>query len=141
MEGIEKLNINNKYCCEIKGFGEIFEIKSIERIRKRLKNKHGEGLLYLASNKDHSGRGFIKEEVENHLQTDDLKLIASGYADAPPWKSKPLQSGEKSNVIQNPLLSAIIPILFSIWIPLFEKKSKKRKKAHVVWAFGVNSES
>ena len=140
MEGIIKQDVHQKYDCEILGFGEIFEIKSVERIRKKLIRKHQDGVFYLSSNRDHSGRGFTKEEVENALLKDELELLESGYADAPPSKSDPLESGQKSSKMKNAAVSKMVPVLFYLWIPLFEKYYRKRRKAHVVWAFGVINE-
>ena len=70
MEGIIKQDIQKRYECEILGFGEVFEIISVERIRKKLIRKHQDGVFYLSSNRDHSGRGFTKEEVERRSFVD-----------------------------------------------------------------------
>jgi len=140
MEGIIKQDVHQKYDCKILGFGEIFEIKSVERIRKKLIRKHQDGVLYLSSNKDHSGRGFTREELEKAIKNDDLELMESGFADAPPWKSDPLETGQQSSKMSIPILSKLAPILFVLWIPVFEKFYRKRRKAHVVWAFGVINE-
>ncbi|MDP8314633.1 MAG: hypothetical protein RAP70_06110 [Candidatus Celaenobacter antarcticus] len=140
MEGIIKQDVNQRYECEILGFGEIFEIKSVERIRKRLMKKYKDGVLYLSSNKDHSGKGFTREEVESAVRNDGLQLLESGYADAPPWKSDPLETGQKSSKMKIPILSKLAPLLFVMWIPVFEQFYRKRRKAHVVWVFGVVDE-
>jgi len=140
MEGIIKQDINTRYNCEILGFGEIFEIKSVERIRKRLAKKYKNGILYLSSNKDHSGRGFTREELERAIKDEGYELLESGYADAPPWKSDPLESGQKSPKMEIPILSKLGPLLFILWIPLFEQFYRKRRKAHIAWVFGAVDE-
>ena len=140
MEGIIKQDIRQCYECEVLGFGEVFEIISVERIRKRLLRKYGDGQLYLSSNKDHSGRGFTKEEVEKTIINDELELLDSGYADAPPWKSDPLESGQTSPKMKNKVVSKMVPVLFHVWIPLLERYYRKRRRAHVVWAFGAVNE-
>lgn len=140
MEGIIKLNVHETYTCEVKGFGEVFEIKSVERIRKKLKRKYKNGMLYLSSNKDHCGRGYTREELERTLREDELEVEESGYADAPPWRSDPIEEGETSSKMSIPVLPAVVPFIFTLWIPLFEGFYRKRKKAHVAWAFGVKDE-
>jgi len=141
MEGIIKLDVHEPYACEVKGFGEIFEIKSVERIRKRLKRKYKNGVLYLSSNKDHSGRGFTREELERAIRDDGLEVEESGYADAPPWRSEPIEEGDMSSKMSIPILPVVVPFIFSLWIPLFECFYRKRKKAHIAWAFGVKDEA
>jgi len=141
MEGIIKLDMSEPYTCEVKGFGEIFEIKSVERIRKRLKRKYKDGMLYLSSNKDHSGRGFTREEMEKAIRDDGLEVEESGYADAPPWQSDPIEEGETSSKMNFPILPLVVPFIFTLWIPLFEGFYRKRKKAHIVWALGVKDEA
>ncbi len=141
MEGIIRLEVKDPYTCEVKGFGEIFEIKSVERIRKRLKRKYSEGMLFLSSNKAHSGRGFTRDELERTIREQGMEVAESGYADAPPWRSDPMQEGEMSSKMSIPVLPVLIPLLFTLWIPLFEGFYRKPKKAHVAWAFGVKDEA
>jgi hypothetical protein len=140
MEGIITQDVCTRYNCEILGFGEIFEIKSVERIRKRLLKKYKNGILYLSSNKDHSGRGFTREEIEQKVRDDGLEILESGYADAPPWKSDPLESGQQSSKMGIPILSKLVPLIFILWIPLFEQFYRKRRKAHIAWVFGAINE-
>lgn len=40
---------------EISGLGELYEIASVEKLREKLKKKYGDGIVFLASNKNHSG--------------------------------------------------------------------------------------
>lgn len=136
MEGILKLNLTDKYKCEIKGLGEVFEIVSVETLRKSLLAKYNHGFLFLASNRDHSGRGFSKEDLETEIIIDKLKLISSGYADAPPWRSNPKEQSEKG-LAYSKFIICLAEILFKLWIPVFERFYRTRKKAHVIWAFCV----
>ena len=136
MEKIIKLELNEKYRCEILGVGEIFEIISLENRRKKLRKKYKIGTIYLFSNKDHSGRGVTKEEIEQALKDDGLKLIESGYADAPPWKSNPATEGDKTLMNSIPCLSIFGWVLLTLLVPLFERFYLKRNIAHVTWAFG-----
>ena len=138
MKGIIKLDLTKNYTCSVKGLGEIFEIVSIEIIRKSLIKKYRNGSLYLSSNYDHSKRGKTKEDLENAILQDGLKFISSGYADAPPWKSDPNQEGEKGFAHSEAHIQ-IAEILFKIWIPLFERFYRTRKNSHVTWAFGIDS--
>jgi len=136
MKGIMTQDINEPYTCEILGFGEIFEIISVERIRRTLLKTHDKGTLFFSANRDHSGGGKTLDYLVNHVAKKEHNLIAFGYADAPPWKSDPLESGQRSHKLNSKLLSALLPVLFKIWIPLFEGFYKKKKLAHVVWAMG-----
>ncbi|KQC11925.1 MAG: hypothetical protein APR54_10375 [Candidatus Cloacimonas sp. SDB] len=136
MEGILKLNLSEIYTCEIKGLGEVFEIVSIETLRKSLLTKYKHGVLFLASNSDHSGRGFTKEDLEAAIIKDKLQLTSSGYADAPPWKSNPKEEADKG-LAYNKLIIRLAEILFKLWIPAFERFYRTRNKAHVTWALGI----
>jgi len=135
MIGILKQKASQEYTCEIKGLGEVFEIISIELLRKSLKTKYGTGMLYLSSNYGHSQRGFQKEDLEAEIIKDGLNLIRSGYADAPPWNSNPNEE-EVKGIAVNPLMVSFSKLLFYIWIPIFERFYRTRTRAHVTWAYG-----
>jgi len=136
MEGILKLNLSEEYRCKVKGLGEVFEIVSIEILRKSLLKKNGSGMLYLSSNYDHSKRGYTRADLEKEIRTDDLKLVCSGYADAPPWNSDPNEENEKG-FAYNKFVIFLSEFLFNIWIPFFERFYRTPEKAHVTWAFGM----
>lgn len=134
MKGILKIKVSNRYDCEIVGLGEIYEIISVEYRRNKLMKQYKRGFLYLSSNKDHSGRGFTKQEVEDEAKKDGLLVVESGYADSPPWSSNPAQ--EHTKKLQIPFMSSLAKILFNIWIPIMERFYLKKKVAHCVYVFG-----
>ncbi len=134
MDRVIELPLDKKYECEIFGLGEIFEIVSIENLRKKLKKQYRVGVLFLHSNKDHSGRGLSLEELCEEAKKRDYTVVQSGFADAPPWKSSP--ASEVTDKKKIPFSVPISYFLFSIWIPLMERFYRKKDIAHVVYCFG-----
>jgi hypothetical protein len=124
----------------VRGLGELFEIVSVNYVLKKLRQRYKSGMIYLASNRVHSGRGFTRQALEEEIEKDGLKLVSSGFADAPPWRSNPKDNESKSLTIRIPFLPQFAKILFHIWIPLYERFYRNEKRAHIVWAFGQEDE-
>jgi hypothetical protein len=93
-DNIVSLDLENPYRAKIAGLGEIYEIMSVERIRRKMKKKYSGATLHLASNRDHGSRGLSLGELENNLQNENKKILEKGFADSPPWKSSPLAEGQ-----------------------------------------------
>lgn len=90
---------------EIKGLGEVYEIMSVERLRKSLKKDYGRGCLYLAPN----------SYWWNYLDRRD------GGVDCPPWKSKPGSGKGKPNFLKTFLAKIIFWFLvrYEEWTEIF----------------------
>jgi hypothetical protein len=96
-DGIEKIDLSQEYKSEIFGLGEVYEIMSVENIRKKLLKKFRSGTLYLASNKGHIQRGMTLDDLENQLSGSGFVILEKGYADSPPWQSKPRGKNNRRN--------------------------------------------
>jgi hypothetical protein len=94
LNNMVSLDLDTPYRTQISGLGEIYEVMSVERIRRKLKNKYSGATLYLASNKYHGGQGLTLNELENNLLKENKKILKKGYADSPPWRSSPLAIGQ-----------------------------------------------
>lgn len=140
MKGIVRQEINDDYTCRIFGLGELFEIVSVNYVLKKLRRRYKSGMIYLASNKSHSGRGFTLKDLEEEIEKDGLKLVSSGFADAPPWKSNPREGENQSFTIRVLVLPQFAKVLFHVWIPLCERFYRNEHRAHIVWAFGKEDE-
>lgn len=86
---ITKISLNQKYKARIYGLGEVYEQISVERKKKRLKEKFKSGTLFLCPNKKHSGRGLTLEELRKKIRQQKYLILASGFVDSPPWRSSP----------------------------------------------------
>jgi nucleoside-diphosphate-sugar epimerase len=126
------LNLNNKYHVEIFGFGEIYEIVSVEMLMKKLKRKYGDGVLLLAQNKDHSGEGLTLEELIGYAKLRNLLIVKAGYVDSPPWFSKRRES-PRSIINFAPILFITRKIFYIL--SNLEKFTASKYKAHMIYVF------
>lgn len=137
MEKMVDLDLNQEYQREILGLGEIYEILSVNRKRLLLKKKFKQGRLFLASNKDHGGRGFslteIKKKVISHYP--QKKILDAGYVDCPPWVSTPRELGKRNKIIYNKSIVFLAKAIFNFLI-FFEPFLAKPKTAHMVYVLG-----
>jgi len=134
-QGVKVLDINEEYCVEILGLGEIYEIASVERLRKRLRKKYGGGILFLASNKDHSGRGLTLEELVEYVKSHGLKVIEAGYVDSPPWPSR--KKEVPRNVVEHAIILSLARRIFDV-LSNFERLTSSRRRAHMVYCFSTS---
>jgi hypothetical protein len=81
------LPLNAHYAPEIRGYGELYEQVSVNRLLKRLRKKHRDGLLLLAPSNSNSR---IRQ-----LVPPTFKIVETGYVDSPPWKSNPRTNPRK----------------------------------------------
>jgi hypothetical protein len=139
MKGILKIDLQEKYTCDIHGLGEIYEIISVEFIRCRLKKLYGHGTLYLCSNKIHSGKGFSFNDLADAAKRDGHDVISQGLVDCPPWKSAEITMGI-SKKMRFPFSVIISKIIFTIWIPLFEHRYSSIQRAHALYLLGGNND-
>lgn len=130
---IIELNINEVYKTKILGYGEVYEMISVEKKRKKILRKNKEGILFLASNKDHSQKGYTLEDLSTKVSKKGFQILKKGYVDSPPWQSKPcLGEGKKLDcAIKN--FSSILCLKFLV---LFEGLWSGKKKSHMVYVFG-----
>ena len=83
--------MDEPYTTEIKGFGEVYEVMSVERLRKKLLKRYGANYtLYLVS------------------------LRLGGFVDCPPWNSKPRAKHRKLSRVATTLARFI----FAMILPL-----------------------
>ncbi|PIS42621.1 MAG: hypothetical protein COT24_02375 [Candidatus Kerfeldbacteria bacterium CG08_land_8_20_14_0_20_40_16] len=127
---INKISLSQSYQREIFGLGEVYEIMSVERLRKKLLKKHSYGTLYLASNQQHNNRGVVLEELAKQLAGQNYSILAKGFVDSPPWRSAPLEKEIKKSY--NKLIIAAAKIIFYLLIKI-EFLWQGRKKSHMVF--------
>jgi hypothetical protein len=110
-EGVKKIiKLDEKYDVSVFGLGEVYEMMSVERIRKKLLKKYGSGTLYLAPNKKHIQRGITLGEMKRALISSGSEFLAKGFADSPPWNSNPRGEDNKRNY--SPFIVLIAKIIF-----------------------------
>jgi hypothetical protein len=129
---IKKLDLSETYKTEILGLGEIYEIMSIEHLRKKLSKTFSAGELYLVSNHSHSKRGLTGKELISQLKEQNIAVWEKGFVDSPPWSSNPLSINEKKSY--HPVTIFWAKIIFSILIPLEFFWSGPRK-SHMLYCF------
>jgi len=127
---LKKINISETYQTEIFGLGEIYEIMSVENIRKKLLAKFSDGELYLASNYAHSKRGCALEELASYLEKQNITIIEQGFADSPPWNSKPLSGDSKKSYAK--IIISLAKIIFFILVRI-EFIWKGPAKSHMIY--------
>jgi hypothetical protein len=131
-EKLIKLSIKNAYSRPIFGLGEIYEIGSVNWKRLILKNKFGDGTMYLASNKDHSGRGVSLDELKKVVKSESKTILDYGYVDCPPWSSEPRGEANINRVIYNKKMVFLVKIVFQSLF-LFEFIFANSRKAHMIY--------
>jgi hypothetical protein len=128
LNNIISLDLETPYQTQVAGLGEIYEIMSVEKIRRKLKRKYSDAILHLASNKEHSGQGLTLDELEGNLQNE--KMLEKGFADSPPWKSSPLAAGQTKKYSPAIIFAAKIIFWFLI---RFEFIWQGRGASHMVF--------
>jgi len=132
---VKMLDIHTEYHTEILGLGEIYEILSVERLRNRLKRKYGNGVLFLSSNKDHSGRGMNIDELINYVKQMGFDALEFGYVDAPPWRSK--RRAKPRKMVNKSLVLTLAKIILKPLVYL-EPFIISKHKAHMLYVFSRN---
>jgi hypothetical protein len=130
--GIKIIELSEKYQRDIFGLGEVYEIMSVERMRRRLLNKYGGGKIYLASNKNHGGKGITLKELEFFLKEAGIIPAEKGFIDSPPWPSSPLKADDKKSY--GKFIIATSKIIFWFLIRL-ESLWEGSKKSHMIYIF------
>ncbi len=131
---IYKLSLEQKYRPKIYGLGEIYEQISVERKRKRLRERFGSGILFLCPNKNHSGQGLSPKELKKKVREQQYQVLASGFVDSPLWKSKPGQVG-KSPFLGYSLLVILAKLVFRILV-IFEFIWQGQNTSHLIYVLG-----
>jgi len=126
--GFFALSLQQDYVPPLKGLGEVYEIYSVNRLKKRLLAIDPQGKLYLASRK-----GVCEEDcrrLEKEICDGGRWIKEKGFVDAPPWRSRP-RHGRSAALrhkwilwFARPLLRALVAFEF-LW----------RRKAHMVYYF------
>ncbi len=128
------LDINDEYNIEITGFGDIYEVVSVRVLMKRLKKRHGGGLIYLCSNSEHGGRGMSLEGLEAFVRDKNGEVAEKGFVDVPPWRSRPRAKGTKNPLIRYETLNRIAGLVSLALVPL-ERFTRSKKRTHMVYCF------
>jgi len=133
---VAALDIRREYARKINGLGEIYEIMSVERLRKRLRRKYGRGILFLSPNKEHSGRGLKRNDLIKKLKRESYTVIESGFVDCPPWGSRVPEAYERSPFMSCSILLTVFK--YALRAVLFlERWYTNGRRAHVIYAFVV----
>ena len=115
-----------------KGFGEIYEIMSVNNLLCELRRKYRHGTLLLSSNKDHVGRGLTLKELVKYVGEE--RVIELGYVDSPFWPSKPREENKRNKLLSASILT-IVRILFRFLIFFERIKIDSKRRAHMVYVF------
>ncbi|MFZ5366486.1 MAG: hypothetical protein ACOZBZ_04345 [Patescibacteria group bacterium] len=125
----KKLPLWQKYKPKIYGLGEVYEQISVERKKKRLKEKFGSGILFLCPNKKHSGRGLALEELQEKVRQQKYLILTSGFVDSPPWRSSPgKRKGLKLPLFLAKIIFYGLSFLESFW--------EGEENSHIVYVLG-----
>jgi hypothetical protein len=111
---------------KIRGFGELFEIESVEMLRKKLWRIYGDeypySVLYLEPKGEHSLRYTLGvTDIEFYD-----KVIDAGDTDRPPWICNPKIDGKPPRKILMFLARCVFKILVK-----FESKHIWKHPAHI----------
>lgn len=134
-EKIKYLDLNDRYDAEIFGLGEVYEIMSVERIRKGLQKKFQSGTLCLSPNKNHIQRGMTLDDLSSQLTDAGSTILARGYADSPPWQSKPRGKDNRRNY--SPIIVSISKLIFFFLVRM-EFLVRGPKNSHMIYCFVKN---
>lgn len=129
-EKIKYLDLNDSYEAEIFGLGEVYEIMSVERIRGRLLGKFQSGTLCLAPNKSHIQRGMTLDDLASQLADSGFTVLEKGYADSPPWQSKPRGKDNRRNY--SSLIINISKIIFFFLVRI-EFLRENSRRSHMIY--------
>jgi hypothetical protein len=124
------LDLNSRYKVEIFGLGEVYEMMSVERIRKRLIGKFQSGTLYLSPNKSHIQRGMTLDDLMNQLADSGFQILDKGYADSPPCQSRPRDKDNRRNY--SPLIVSVAKIIFFFLVRM-EFLRENAKRSHMIY--------
>lgn len=131
-EPIKSITLDQPYETEILGLGEVYEIMSVEALRRKLRRKYHSGRLYLVSNSSHSGRGYALRELNSRLAKERIPIVRNGFVDSPPWSSRPLSAGNRKDYPRAIIFLA--ELIFSILIP-WEFLWRGPRKSHMLYCF------
>jgi hypothetical protein len=125
---MRKLSLRDEYRTEITGLGEVYEVISCRLIMRHLRAQFpGDYVVTFLSRKDDSEllRSISKKST----------VVATGFADIPPWKSghRPLKqtSGVSPLLRFSSFAKPVLRLLASLeqWYPY----AVKVRKAHIAW--------
>lgn len=127
---MKKIDLEERYQRDIFGLGEIYEIRSVEKLKKRLFRKYHSGTLCLASNQQHGSRGISLDQLDSYLTSQNRAVLEKGFVDSPPWKSAPLEKEAKKHY--NKLIITLAKIVFYFLIKL-EFLWNGKSRSHMVY--------
>lgn len=129
---IKKIDLSETYQTEVLGLGEIYEIMSVERLRKKLLKTFTFGDLYLVSSYSHSKRGLTGKEFISELKGKNIIIWEKGFVDSPPWNSSPLSLDEKKCYGKTTIFFAKFIFFILIYLEFFWRGPRK---SHMLYCF------
>ena len=112
---------------KIRGFGEIYEIESVEYLRKNLWLSYGQeyhdAILYLEPRNEKQFRYQFNATSDNDLRE---TILDAGGTDRPFWKCNPKLNGKPPNRI----LMGLARLVFKILVR-FENKNLWKGEPHI----------
>jgi uncharacterized pyridoxal phosphate-containing UPF0001 family protein len=129
--------LNKPYTTDITGYGELYEIESVRKIQRIYCEKKYNGIslsslafLLCVSNREHNGKhGMYLESLLKYIGNEYI-LIAHGFMDAPPWKSKPSNFHKHLGSIKTFCASTFFHLMVQFENP-------KPKNAHMIYAIVI----
>lgn len=121
-----ELPLNNRYTTDIRGIGELYEIISVNKLRKRLLKTYSKGILFLLPRGSMSMKGL--SYFERKIEIGNRKIIEKGFVDCPPWRSNPKEGD--NDVVRHKFLKWLSIILIHF---LINFEFLWRKRGHIVY--------
>jgi hypothetical protein len=101
-------------CQKIRGFGEIYEMTSVEHLRMRLiRRGYAHDNILILAPKD----CFLRDII------DGREILEAGFVDRPPWPSRPKDGGSKPSDSSCTLAGIVFQVLV-----IFEQWNKPHMK-------------
>lgn len=115
---VKKFRIDEPYVTAILGLGEVYEMMSVNRLRKKLLREYEGGVLIVASNADHRAGGVSREELTEIAQVEGKPILGTGFVDTFPIPSAPRAAGSERAWCRWPgvIFLARVIFWFLLWL-------------------------
>lgn len=107
----------NAYCGKIRGYGEIYEIESVEYLRKRLWNLYGNEYPYAVLYLEPKDENSLQETLNKSVEEIRDNVLDAGITDRPFWGCKPKENGKAPNSFLMGLAKIVFKVIvrFESW--------------------------